>query len=180
MKSPLRIFFICVSTACMLLAVLWLAQWQAATAAQIASSKQGARQVNVSQQLDRLSSGLEKRDRLKEWPDARRAISHSGYVLLTTTLGYVGGNEYEEYFALFSEAASAQGKKPPVLIGWAMVPAPFRFENLSFEVQTNAAGDKYLRLFLADNSGEPSIPGEPEFVDYLLPEQDAWGAELGK
>jgi hypothetical protein len=180
MKSPPGIFFICVSTACMLLAVLWLAQWQAANGAQIAFREQGAPQLKARQEMNRLSAELENRRRLKEWPDARRAISHSGYVLLTTTLGYVGGNDYEEYFALFSEVASAQGKKPPVLIGWDMVPAPFRFENLSFEVRTNAAGEKHLRLFLADSSDEPATPGAPEFVEYALPAQDAWDAELGK
>jgi hypothetical protein len=179
-KSPPIIFFICVNTACMLLAVLLLAQWQAANGAQVASSEQTAPQAETGREMNRLSRELEKRDKLKEWPDARRALSQPGYVLLTTTLDYVGGNDYEEYFALFSEAANAQGKRPPVLIGWAMVPAPFRFENLSFEVQANAAGEKHLRLSLAGSSEEAATPGEPAFVDYLLPGKDAWGVELGK
>jgi hypothetical protein len=164
----------------MLAAVLLLAKWQAANGAHTASPVQGALQAKAGQDMNRLSGELEKRDKLKEWPDARRAKSHSGYALLTTTLGYIGGNDYEEYFALFSETASAQGKKPPVLIGWAMLPAPFRFEDLSFEVRTNAAGQKYLRLFLADSSVESPSPSAPGFVDYLLPEPDAWGVELGK
>jgi len=177
MKSPLRIFFIGVNTACMLLVVLWLTLWHAANGAQTAPQEQDAPQVKARQEMNRLSAELENRDRLKEWPDARRAISRSGYVLLTTTLDYVGGNDHEEYFALFSEVENTQGKKPLALIGWAVVPEPFRFESLSFEVETNADGKKVLRLSLTGNDEEFCTPDQPAFFDYLLP-QGAWGAEL--
>lgn len=182
MNTSLKPYWVCAVAGCLMAAVFLLAQQLLLPYTEHQARPQGkiAQQTHLSQEMDRLSRELETRDKLSEWPDARRASAHSGYALLTTTLGYVGGNDYEEYFAFFSETASAQGKKPFVLIGWAMVPAPFRFEDLSFEVRTNAAGEKYLRLFPADNGGEPSTSGEPGFVDYLLPEPGAWGIELGK
>lgn len=141
--------------------------------------RQAVQPSPISQEMGRLSHALERRGELKEWPDARRNSSQPGYVLMATTLEYVGGNDYDEYFGLFSdEAASAQGQKPFALIGWAMVPAPFRFENLSFEVKTNVAGQKNLRLSPADKGDELRTPGQPAFFEYLLPGQQAWGAEL--
>lgn len=176
MSPPLKTWLLCAAAAsiCVLAAIFWFT-WQ-----QAEPSEQGMHQTHISRQMDRLSSELEERDQLKEWPDARRATSHSGYVLVTTTQGYVGGDRYEEYFALFSGAPTEKNDQAPALIGWAMVPAPFRFEDHAFAVETNAAGEKRLRLSLAGNSGEPPTPSVPEFVEYLLPGRDAWGIELGK
>jgi hypothetical protein len=173
---------LCAVVGCVVAAIFLLARQRLLPHTEHQARPQGkiAQQIHLSQQMDRLSRELETRDKLKEWPDARRTSSHSGYVLVATTMGNVGGNGYEEYFALFSEHPAAKNRKSPALIGWAMVPAPLRFEDTLFAVETDAAGEKILRLSLIDTRKESFSAGESIFFEYPLPGQDAWGIELSQ